>query len=183
MRSPKPDAASAAPGRSSRPSSSGGVSLQRPSESEHHRGRREREVEEEDPAPRDPFDERAAGGRPGDRGDARERRPEPDRAPRVCAVDAAQERERVRGQERARDALERPRDDQGRLVRRRAREQGGEREASRAGDEDRAAGRSGRRRRRRRGRGTRAPASRRGRPTAGPSGRGRGPPRWSGARR
>ena len=96
-------------------------------------GRLRRKIHRHD----DPLDERAAGGRPGDRRDARERRPEADRAPRLCAVDAAEERERVRGQERARDALKRPRDDQGRLVRRRAREERGERESRGAGDEDR----------------------------------------------
>ena len=110
-----------------------------PHESQHDGRGGERQVEEEDPAPGDPLDERAAGGGSRDRGDARERRPQPDGTSGFGTVDAAEKREGVRGQERAGDALERPRDDECGLVRRGAREQGGDCEAGRARDEDPAA--------------------------------------------
>ena len=152
-------------------------------EREEDRGGGERQVQEEDPAPRDPLDERPAGRRAEDRCDARERGPEPDRVPRVLAVGGPEERERVRGQERARDALERPRDDQDGLVRRRPGEERGEREAARARDEDappavavadRAADEVEGRERERVGEED---------PLLARSGRGRGPPRSSEGRR
>src|SRR5918995_846286 len=68
---------------------------------EHDSERGEREVDEEDPAPGDPFDERTADGRACDRGDTREGGPESDRASRLIAVDPSQEGERVRRQESA----------------------------------------------------------------------------------
>ena len=96
---------------------------------------RERQVDEEDPAPRHPFHERPADRRAGDRGDARERGPEPDRAPGLVAVRGAQERERVRGQERARDPLQRAGEQQHLLVRRCPGEERREREGPGTGDE------------------------------------------------
>src|SRR6185436_8381822 len=99
--------------------------------------RREREVDEEDPAPRDPLDERAANGRPRNRGYCRERRPEPDRASGLVAVDAAQKGERVRRQKGARDPLQRAGEDEKAARRGEAGEDRGNGEARGSRDERR----------------------------------------------
>jgi hypothetical protein len=102
-------------------------------------GGRERQVEEEDPAPGNPLHERASCRGAEDGGDARERRPEADRPTGLRPVDRTEERERVGREEGAGDALEGAREDQHCFVRRGAGEERGEREARRAGDEDRPA--------------------------------------------
>ena len=80
VRSPKPVAARIAPGMSSLRVPPLAALLAAAELREPDRDHREREVEVEDPAPRRPLDDRAADRRPDDGRDAREGRPEADRA-------------------------------------------------------------------------------------------------------
>jgi hypothetical protein len=89
---------------------------------------RERQVDEEDPAPRDPLDDDAAERRSADRDHAREGGPEPDGAARVGAVRLPEERQAVGRHEGTCDPLQRPGRDQDAAGGRRAceRRSGGE---------------------------------------------------------
>ena len=110
----RPTAVRPAPTRSSvdRPLRSSPGRVRRQREHHHHDG--QRQVEEEDPAPRNRLDDQAAERWPTDRRDARQRRPEADRAPRLVRPDHAQQRQARRRQGRAADSLQRTaRDERG----------------------------------------------------------------------
>jgi hypothetical protein len=85
--------------------------------------------------PGDPLDERTAGRRASERGQAREGGPEPDRPAGLGAVDLPQQRKAVRGQDRAADSLQEAGRDQHAEARRDSAEDRGHREGDDARDE------------------------------------------------
>ena len=102
-------------------------------------GRRCRQVDEEDPAPRCVLDQQAAEGRPDQRADARPRGPQSDRAAALRAERRAEQRQAVRREQRSEHALEHPSGDEERRVRRDAAQRRSDREAGDPDGEERPA--------------------------------------------
>ena len=106
-----------------------------PCQREHDRDRRERHVDQEDPAPRDRLHDDAAERRPAHRREAREGRPEADRAARLARPRHPEQRQARRREHGAADSLQGTAADQHALARRERGEQRRQREEDDADDE------------------------------------------------